>query len=193
MEGPSSYELTGVRNIQASHGSITSHHVTRDFTSQHPPGKASHFISARRSYEYDQHMFVLRKERDAESASKVTEQNTAVLFGATKNLRRMKRKPQQASSTAVYSVSASRDQGLLSGHAVFWRLRFTILLQGAKARDHRCLSPFLTFPQIEVSSEFCAVGVPASVSLQAHQNINSHGNHDSALVPTLVSNMTCIH
>jgi hypothetical protein len=116
-------------------------------------------------------------------------------FSGPKNLRRMKRKPQQASTTVIHSASASRDQRLLSGHAVFLETPIHHC-SACRVRDHRCLSPFLSnFSQIEghqINFVQLVCLQAADTRTLAHQHINNHGIHHNALDPSLVSSTICI-
>jgi hypothetical protein len=191
MEGPSSYELTGVRNIQLSHGSITPLPVIL-----HPSISQARLLTPHlASLTYDYQMFVLRKGRDAENFPRLQNRTLQFLFGA--------QKPPANEAQATTSLNHGYTLGLSqSGPATAIRpCRLSgdadsPFLSACRVRDHRCLSPFLsTFSQIEghqMNFVRLVCLQAADTRTLAHQHINNHGIHHNALDPSLVSSTICI-
>jgi len=191
--GPSSYELTGVRNIQLSHSNITTLPVIL-----HPSISQARLLTPhlRMAYVRSPDVCVMEGAR-CRDFSKVTKQNTAVSFRASKNL-------QSNEAQATTSLNHGCILGLSqSGPATVIRpCRLSgdadsPSLSACRVRDHRCLPVFINLStdrrhRMDFVQMVCLQAADVRLQTLGHQNINNHGIHHNALDPSLVSSTICI-
>jgi hypothetical protein len=158
MEGPSSYELTGVRNIQLSHASITTLPVIL-----HPSISQATLLTPhlRKPYVRSPGCLCYRRGEMQRLFQGYRTEHCSFFSGH--------QEPPSNEAQATTSLNHGCILGLSqSGPGTVirpCRLLETPIHHSSTYRvgDHRCLSPFLlAFHRSKASDEFCAVGVPAS-------------------------------